>query len=532
MKKLVQEIVQSLSKIFSSGAGVDEIVTVLNNITFSIQKLNDKERKQLIAYLKDNEGMIARNHTLLLRSYIFFLVRDEETLKKIGRELFKYTSNLTLYHYLVWRLLTSMFQFYGDLKPQAIRWVREQCIRPSYHQMLENMQTCIQDTKQYQRKERLKKVAIVVGQLLGHLHSPSRNAFIQASGLISQYNLDVHIINTNLLPIHRELPYFGCSPFNHHPELSGRQQFSYEDAEFGLNNLTIYSYLPGHLDLHSVVNVWNYIEEEQFDAIINLGDALFATDYFKGKIPILCITTGKQLPFSLADQYLLIQTALDDDEKLLIDKMAIKEPVTNWSLNVSPEKSYETSLSREALDVPLDAFVYVVVGNRLGQEINGKFVEVCKNIIKKSQKNYVFFVGSSGSIPSLLAQFGLDSQVRCFNFQKDLRAFYSICNVYLNPFRSGGGVSAQMAILEGLPVVSLSTGDVSVCLEQEQCCQTIQDYEKLALSLCEDSFIYEHWRGLMLKNAQALQSNKPSIEKLFNILTSLYEVHSEVGDTV
>jgi glycosyltransferase involved in cell wall biosynthesis len=310
--------------------------------------------------------------------------------------------------------------------------------------------------------------------------------------------------------------------------LSGKQTFYYDDDEFGRNELTVFSQAPGEIDLDSLVNIWNYIEEEQFDAIINLGDVLFATDYFKGKIPILCISTSTHLPLSNADQYLLIKNSIDPEEKALIHKLGIKDPAVSWSLNVSPGKK-ESTVCRETLGIPANAFVYAIVGNRLGQEINDGFVTVCKKLLEANDKNHLCFIGSYNELPPVLKKLGLNEPGRISHipFQDDLRSFYTVCDVYLNPFRSGGGVSAQIAILEGLPVVTLLEGDVSVCILPEQCCKTISDYEKLALSLSTDASIYERWRQWMGELSQSLQSNKPSIQRLYNLLLSIRQEQEE-----
>lgn len=528
MNELTRGIIRSLTELFASDTDLEEKISVLDRITAYVQKLDSREKKRLFTYLKDHEKSVSGNHSLLLKSYIFFLTRDEEVLKNMARALFKYTGSLAEYHYLAWKILISMFQFYGDLKPSTIRWVREQCIRPSYTQLLNNLKTCVDDTRVYTPRQEIKKVALVVGQLLSPLHSPSKNAYVQASGLISQHDLDVHIINTNLLPVHRVLEYFGCSPINYSKMFSGKQNFFYDDDEFGRNELTVFTQVPGEVDLNSLVNIWNYIEEEQFDAIINLGDVLFATDYFKGKIPILCISTSTHLPISSADQYLLIKNAIDPEEKVLIHKLGIKEPAVSWSLNVSPGKK-ENIACRETLGIPAKAFVYAIVGNRLGQEINEDFVNLCKKLLKANDKNHLCFVGTYNELPPVLKRLGLNEPGRISHipFQDDLRSFYAVCDVYLNPFRSGGGVSAQIAILEGLPVVTLAEGDVSVCVLPEQCCKTIADYEKLALSLSTDASVYELWRQWMGELSESLQSNKPSIERLYSLLLSIRQDQEE-----
>ena len=54
-----------------------------------------------------------------------------------------------------------------------------------------------------------------------------------------------------------------------------------------------------------------------------------------------------------------------------------------------------------------------------------------------------------------------DDSVYFIGYQDYLQNVYDIMDLYVNPKRVGGGYSSQMALQEGLPVVTLPDGDVA-----------------------------------------------------------------------
>lgn len=522
MEPFSQEIIKHLKLALADTADLDKKSSQLAKIGIHIQKLKDKERKKLVNHILKNIGTIAKSNQMLCKSFLFYLSKEDEILRNIAQDLFLYPDDLEKYHYLIWKIRISMFQFLGVIKPETVHWVKEHCMRPSYERMIETILTCVQDTEEYKPNKEIKKVAIVVGQLLGELHAPSRTALMIAMGLIKEYGLDVHIINTNLIPVTRPLEYFGCTTANFNERLSGKQFFQYTDQEFGTHKLTLYSQLPGPFTLHSMVNLWNYIEAEKFDALINLGDVLFALDYFFGKIPILGIPTLRELPISRADQYVLVHDTLSPAEQAIVEKHCTRPAYLGVSFSVNPEKG-KTSFSRSTYGIAEDAFVFVVVGNRLSQEIDKAFLNLCHNLLKKSTRNYIFFVGDSLNMPTLLEKNQLTQTGRAisFDFQQDLRSFYELCDVYLNPFRSGGGVSAQMAIADHIPVVALNKGDVAANLTPELRCETVSDYTSLAFDLASDEAKYKQWQDAMKELSISRQGNRKSIDIIYNLLNDL-----------
>lgn len=82
--------------------------------------------------------------------------------------------------------------------------------------------------------------------------------------------------------------------------------------------------------------------------------------------------------------------------------------------------------------------------------------------------------------------------------QMDALAVIECCDLYVNPKRSGGGSSASEALYKGVPVVTLSSGDVSVAAGSAF---WVEDYQQMKDKIIEyviDKKFYE-WKARIAK---------------------------------
>lgn len=531
MKPYSQIILNSLRQIFSAEVSRDEKIKALSRVGEHISSLGIKDKRKLLNYLDSNQHSIANSQQVLLKSFLFVTFRDKKLLESLAKELFKHTNSLETYHCLISNIVNNLFQYSGELSQDNIFHIRENIIRPSYQQVIKNISDQLQDTNCFKPSGQLKKVGLVINQFLGLLHAPTRNAILMAAGLYKQHGIKVQVINANLFPINNCVDYYTLTCMNYCDEFKKNQLFKHDDPEYGLVPIHLYTHEPQSFDIHSLVHLWNYIESENFDALINLGDTLFATDYFYKKVPILNVNTIRQLPISLADQFLLSHDHLNSAEESIVQKLGIMPPALGWNVNIAPEKG-DSVFSRQSLGIPQQAFVFVVVGNRLSQEVDSRFLAICKTLLERNENTYILFVGNQSETKPLLEQAKLmqTDRVQSIDFQSDLRAFYSICDAYLNPFRVGGNISAQMALLEKVPVLTLAEGDVATCLPPDLRCSSIDGYITLAIRFAEDSAFYEAWKAKIKGIGESLGSNKESINRLHDLLQALVKQYGAQFD--
>lgn len=101
-------------------------------------------------------------------------------------------------------------------------------------------------------------------------------------------------------------------------------------------------------------------------------------------------------------------------------------------------------------------FIMVTVGGRLHHELDERFLEAVSKMLRENSDIKWLLIGTE-KIPLLNTTYNellTSGQVQILKYDDDLMGIYGICDVYLNPRRSGGGISHRWAAGKGLPVVA------------------------------------------------------------------------------
>lgn len=117
--------------------------------------------------------------------------------------------------------------------------------------------------------------------------------------------------------------------------------------------------------------------------------------------------------------------------------------------------------TREELGLPKDKFVIVIVGNRLDKEIGMEFVEFMKSVLNENPDSVFAVVGSVKELKKYFEERKYLDRIFYLGYCSDLLGVYGVMDLYLNPGRAGGGWSSAMALMAGVPVVTLPDCDVA-----------------------------------------------------------------------
>jgi len=192
------------------------------------------------------------------------------------------------------------------------------------------------------------------------------------------------------------------------------------------------------------------------DCIITTSNISLAIAKLYELYPIVYVDMGGFLSTCPADIYLFSNpdVIVDQNKKFnLIDDEIIVH--YQGGIDFPAPVGIKT---RSDYNLTEEQFVMVTVGSRLDVDLNEAFIaEICNFLMK--HHDAVWLVVGSRPIPIFaeLYQDLLDSQQICtLIFEKDLMGLYGICDVYVNPVRSGGGVSIIWAMERGLPIITLN----------------------------------------------------------------------------
>lgn len=150
---------------------------------------------------------------------------------------------------------------------------------------------------------------------------------------------------------------------------------------------------------------------------------------------------------------------------------------------------------RQSYDWNENNFIMASVGNRLGVDLDEGFVNGLESILQAHPESVWLVVGDLPEqiVYSFEQRFG--NQFRHIPFEAELAELMTVVDVFANPFRAGGGNSANMALRAGSVVVTLSEGDVSSLVPKEHRAINKFDYFKKLLFLVEDRNRLTEWRA-------------------------------------
>lgn len=163
----------------------------------------------------------------------------------------------------------------------------------------------------------------------------------------------------------------------------------------------------------------------------------------------------------------------------------------NGVIGFTPFKK-QRSYDKSELAFGHHSSVMVTVGNRLPIELQENFCGIALRALNKHKDLAWVLVGPiNGPIESLetcAKNFPDEIRQRIYHipFEKDLRALYEHCSIYLNAFRAGGGTSISLAISEALPINCLTGCDIEMALPPEEVSQDLESYEARLQRLIED----------------------------------------------
>ncbi len=124
--------------------------------------------------------------------------------------------------------------------------------------------------------------------------------------------------------------------------------------------------------------------------------------------------------------------------------------VTNFS-DIHKKLGY----TREKYGISRNSFVVITVGTRLSNEISEKLVSSMFGLMYKH--DIVWMIVGNSKDNKTINNTGKDmienKKLILIDYEDSLECLYSICDVFLNPVRTGGGISILKAMHEELPIV-------------------------------------------------------------------------------
>lgn len=176
--------------------------------------------------------------------------------------------------------------------------------------------------------------------------------------------------------------------------------------------------------------------------------------------------------------------------------------------------------TRKKLHIGKKDYVMVTVGNRLKTEINLEFALAMAELLKKYDDMKWMVIGAWRNEFDFLQGFLSAGRIIYTGFEDELPALYKLCDIFINPIRTGGGGSVAMFIQQGGPaIISNSPSDILPFVGEENCINGgIKNMFEAVESIYLDRSLGEK---LAERQKEKLMSPEFSVEKYVDCIVSL-----------
>lgn len=406
-------------------------------------------------------------------------------------------------YFLQWQMISLNFNHagLGEYTVSELLFKNYEKIYQEYERELTGLEYMTQ------RNENL--VFVTVQQFLNMQHGPTKTTLDRARVIKQQLHKDVIIINTAEL--------FGGTPV----EIVHGMIGSYDPSLVELENITYegetFPYIQFDNNMPNQANSQEFIHFVRQYApycIINIGSESLLTDACSKIVPVLDVNT---VPSGIARTKATMQvvgkkvTKQDNDLLQYIGKSIADVIEGRFTSSLKPQKCHFT---REQLGIPSDTFALAVVGVRLTDEADDTFIRMLQPVLQAG--GYLVIIGKMDTYERMCKEYDwLRNHSVNLGLQEDVLAALEVCDLYVNPKRTGGGTSVIEAMHQGLPAVSLPMGDVALGAGEAFCVSTYDEMAKQIVRYMQDAEFYRRQsEAARNRAAYMLDSNTAFIEIL------------------
>lgn len=296
--------------------------------------------------------------------------------------------------------------------------------------------------------KKIKKIAIIAQRFCcdNYWDATSKIVFLCAKGLKNN-NYNVKIFN--LCSMQKDSV---NNVFLEYP--SGMKKKFLNNCESVRNQIEIYEPSSDNVSERLNQNV-NAIDLFCPDIIIDMADEMFIEGYALNKKYIIINQPMRSMSYSsFASLYLIYSkiTAQKDMEKY---KSISVDKFIEMNLSYTDMEKIKIYHRRENYGFTKDDFLIVTVGTRLKKEIDYKMVQNMITFLdNNSRARWILIGDGAGDAFNQYSNYFKEHRIIEWGMEEHLMSLYTMCDVYINPIRKGGGLSIRQAMIAGLPIIS------------------------------------------------------------------------------
>jgi len=481
------------------------------------EEVKQKVTAYILNYLDSAEEILPFKQVINLYSFLIMMGADKTIIKKILKYIRKDSNNFDDYYapftnvlFYITKANQMEYEEYFLDRREIMRKLRE------YYKPMLKINANRTDNH----------LVIVSGQLLNYLHAPSKLVIDYANHLLKHYpKLKIKIVVEDMFnysPNELFFVYPFCS-IDSRTQREEHQRLLHPSIEVYYSNSNLSRIERLQNDIKAITDF-----KPQWILKIGAPESL-AVDQLYDFYPISSFSMGGAEYSEWVDVkfggYALEKINQELCTKGIKDNKYIYEH-HYVGLNFAEIKN---KFSREELNFSSKDFILVTVGNRLEADLTREFIEGMYETLKKHESLRWIIIGSASNalVNEICSDLITVNKIQFITYTDELLSYYNISDVYVNPFRKGGGLSIAQAMYMELPIIALNEDTDAIPYVTAAETFKRKDFFTAIQKLYLDKDFYKRKSEFSRKRIQESYSFEAATKHLIDILLRSEKIFSE-----
>lgn len=315
------------------------------------------------------------------------------------------------------------------------------------------------------------RVLIIAEQILNIFHGPTKSAMARAAALMKM-GKQVLLLNTaEQMSGEGAVFSYGVRLGNYKEENSTLEYMNWKGTV-----IPFFQCDRNMPNIEAIECLLNMVKQLKPYYVVSIGgDGIFVS-LLNEMLPVLTVgMVPSAIGTSLA-KYQTLGRKLKESDREYLQKIGKSDKNVIEHKFTSDLREQQVTLSREAVGIKPDVFVLVTVGGRLEDELTDEFWEMIEQVFD-AENIELILLGQFLREQEVLEKHSiLRKRLHVMGAVNEVLAYLELCDLYVNPIRTGGGTSCVEAMFKGLPIVTTEKGDVAVNAGNEF---VVNDYEEM-----------------------------------------------------
>lgn len=467
----------------------------LHELKESYDLLEEKQQGDVLRIIEQSLKNLPDTVLIYIWSTLLAVLRDEKVIPFIevlmNHETFTLWQRAELMHQLQRTIFTN-----GLAVDEKDEYRRNDRI---YNSIMDKIREEKKKTFSYiPLAKRQKKVVIILNQLVGRQHAPTR-IILQTKEYLEAFGYEVKVYVGFMPNENSGIMWYKQCIWNNFMERQGYFKCNVENGRIeGYNARIENDNFEKNLE-----DTAELIYREAPEWVLEVGEETFLADLCREFTTVVTRGCVRTIPVTNAPIIVLASDYTIAEERRYQSWLKPYQQFVEVKHSIVGKTVIAEKEKKEKYGIAEDQFVILLVGNRLVQEVTEDFLKTIYTMLEENPKAVLAVIGNCEALEKRIAE-AYRERFYFLGYTEELQKTMTIGDLFLNPPRQGGGTGAMYAILQEIPVVTLDNCDVQVNVGKVFTCDSIESMVNLVHQYCED-------KGFMEKKKEACRRKAEEI---------------------